>query len=335
MVKKVVKVKNGGKGIAVKLVSLIIIGFLTQFFIVEAYDSSLVIALILTIIFVLLSLYYWEKGFFNFLLFALITICTFISLEVSFNLGLYLNFIFSFILGLIFSFIYIKYKKNEIYDWLLLVGFVIVWSILAFNVLYRHDWILENVLNVPFVVIVLIIAKWFRFSKLSYSLMFIFMFMNVVGSHYTYSEVPFGFWLEGFLGLQRNHYDRIVHFLFGFLFAYPLREVYIRMGNYKGIWALLAPVTMVFGLSAIYELLEWGIAVIFGGDLGIAYLGSQGDIWDAQKDMFLAGMGSIIAMAVTFLVIMGNKGKAYLNELKESFKVHRAELGEVALAKMR
>ena len=170
---------------------------------------------------------------------------------------------------------------------------------------------MENVLNIPFVILLIIISRWFKFSKLSYTLIFIFMFLNIVGSHYTYAEVPFGFWLQNFFNLNRNHYDRIVHFSFGLLFAYPVREIFIRIGKAKGFWALWTPIELVLGLSAIYEILEWWIAVVFGGDMGIAYLGTQGDIWDAQWDMFLAGLGSIIAILIVLLVLLYLLG--YLN----------------------
>ena len=314
---------------------LLILGFLIQFFIMESYTLNIFISIITALAFIFLGYYFWSKSFFNFFLFALTSLILFISLEISFNIGFYLNFLLSLIFSLIFSFICLKWKHNENYPLLLLSSFIIIWIILGFNVLDRTDWILENSINIPFIIIAVLISKWFRFSKLSYSLFYLFMFMNVIGSHYTYSEVPFGFWLEGFLGLTRNHCDRIIHFCFGLLLAYPMREVYVRIGNYKGFWALTAPIMMVIGLSAIYELLEWGIAIIFGGDLGIAYLGSQGDVWDAQKDMFLAGIGSVITMGITFLVLISYKRKTLISEIKESLKVKKqTPLGEVALEKI-
>ncbi|MBI2631712.1 DUF2238 domain-containing protein [Candidatus Pacearchaeota archaeon] len=314
---------------------LLIMGFLIQFFIMESYTLNVLFSIIASLVFIFLGYYFWNKSFFNFFLFSLTAISFFVSLEVSFNIGFYLTFLFSLIFSLIFSFAYLKWKHDENYPLLLLISFIFIWIILGFNVLDRTDWILENSINVPFIIIIVLLSKWFRFSKLSYSLFYLFMFMNVIGSHYTYSEVPFGFWLEGFLGITRNHYDRIIHFSFGFLLAYPLREVYIRVGNYKGFWALMAPIIMVLGLSAVYELLEWWIAVIFGGDLGIAYLGSQGDIWDAQKDMFLAGFGSIITMFIVFIVLITYKRKTFISEIKDSLKVKKqTPLGEIALEKI-
>jgi putative membrane protein len=217
----------------------------------------------------------------------------------------------------------------------LLTVFIIAWIILAFNVNYRDEWVIENLLNVPFVILLIVLSKWFKLSKLSYSCIFIFMMMNVIGSHYTYAEVPFGFWLQDFLGASRNHYDRIVHFSFGLLFAYPMRELFIRIGGSRGFWAWWMPIELVFGLSAVYEILEWWVAIIWGGDLGVAYLGSQGDVWDAQWDMFLAGTGAFIAMTIVLIVLFSYEGKKYLIEFKESLRVREKNpLGERALEKL-
>jgi putative membrane protein len=161
------------------------------------------------------------------------------------------------------------------------------------------------------------------------------MVLHVMGSHYTYSEVPLGYWMSEFFGLERNHFDRVVHFSFGFLWAYPMREIFRRIADAKGFWAFWIPVELVLALSCVFELIEWVFAVIFGGDLGIAYLGTQGDIWDAQKDMALAGLGSIIAMLITAGIIIYLDRKNFFREFKESFKVKsKAILGEVALEKM-
>ncbi|MEI6850099.1 MAG: DUF2238 domain-containing protein, partial [archaeon] len=224
-----------------------------------------------------------------------------------------------------------KYHDRKSYAWLLLVGFVMIWIILAFNVTYRDDWLLENYLTIPFVLLLLVISKWFKLSKTSYSLIFIYTTLHIIGSHYTYGDVPFGYWLQNFFHLGRNHYDRIVHFSFGFLLSYPVREIFIRIGKQKGIWALYSPIMLVLGLSCVYELIEWGVALKYGGDLGIAYLGSQGDIWDAQQDMFVAGIGSILAMTITAITVFAFRGKEYWKEIKESFRVEAPEQGEVAL----
>ena len=132
--------------------------------------------------------------------------------------------------------------------------------------------------------------------------------------------------------MTRNHYDRIVHFSFGFLLAYPIRELTIRISDAKGFWSFWFPVEFVLAFSAVYELLEWLIAVMFGGDLGIAYLGTQGDVWDAQKDMFVAGLGSVIAMLVIFVILWYFRRADFWRDLMDSFRVKQKKaLGEEAL----
>jgi putative membrane protein len=226
-------------------------------------------------------------------------------------------------------------KNPDKYSIILFITFLVYWVLIAINAKYLDGWISENALVVPFLIILYFVHKWFKFSKLSYSLIFTFMVLHVMGSHYTYSEVPLGYWMSEFFHLERNHFDRLVHFSFGFLGFYPMREFFRRIADAKGFWGFWIPVELVLALSCVFELIEWAVAVIFGGDLGIAYLGSQGDIWDAQKDMALAGLGSIIAMLITAGIIIYLDRKNFFREFKESFKVKsKAILGEVALEKM-
>jgi len=270
------------------------------------------------------------------MLLALTGIFLFISLEISFDSSEWLFFTISIVVSYLVIFLYDQDKKDMRYALLLLLVVFITWIILGFNVTYRDEWIIENLLNVPFIILLLIFSKYFKLSKLSYILIFVFMMLNEIGSHYTYAEVPFGFWLQDFLGLSRNHYDRIVHFCFGFLFAYPFREVFMRIGKTKGWWALLIPIITILGLAGVYEVIEWGAAEVFGGDLGVAYLGTQGDVWDAQKDIALAGIGAIIAMLITMIVLLSYKWKEYTKELGESFKIHDPNpLGEHAIDRMK
>lgn len=244
-------------------------------------------------------------------------------------------FSISFLFTLAVLFLYSKLKIKDKYPVLLFGVFVVCWIILAFNVKYFGDWKMENWLNVPFIILLAIFYRWFKFSNISYSCIFVFMVLNVVGSHYTYAEVPFGFWLQEVLNTTRNHYDRIVHFCFGLLFAYPMREIFKRIGNAKGFWALWIPIELVLALSCIYELMEWGIVIFFGGDLGVAYLGSQGDVWDAQKDMALAGLGSVVAMLITCFYLVKYNAKSFWKEFVDSLKVKDEKiLGERALEKL-
>jgi len=122
--------------------------------------------------------------------------------------------------------------------------------------------------------------------------------LHVYGSKYTYAENPFGYWLQDALHLSRNHYDRIVHFCFGFLLAYPMREMFLKWLKYPKWVAWLLPIEITLSVSALYELIEWAVADLFFKSHGASYLGTQGDIWDAQKDIFVAFCGAIIATTI-------------------------------------
>ena len=221
------------------------------------------------------------------------------------------------------------------YKIFLLAVFLAFWGWAAYQPLYPHDWLLENYLVFLWVPIILITGRYFKLSNISYTLITIFMCLHVVGSHYTYSEVPFGSTLGDWFGTDRNMYDRLVHFSYGLLLAYPVREVFMRLANARGFWSYFLPIDLTFGFSAIYEIIEWRSAANVSPELGLAFLGSQGDIWDAQKDMGLAGLGAIITMLIVF-VIHVVLDKNVWKELKESFKIKDGDkpLGEVKLQEL-
>ncbi|CAB3854239.1 Inner membrane protein YjdF [Achromobacter aegrifaciens] len=188
--------------------------------------------------------------------------------------------------------------------------FAVIWTALAIAPHDRADWALENALVLAFGAALLFTRRWFVFSRTSYTLIFLYLCLHAVGAHYTYSLVPYDDWwraltghsFNSMVGWERNNFDRMVHFSYGLLLAYPIREIFLRVVEVRGFWAYFLPMDVTLSTSALYELLEWGAAATVGGDLGAAYLGTQGDIWDAQKDMALAAGGAVIAMAITALV---------------------------------
>lgn len=190
------------------------------------------------------------------------------------------------------------------------VLFAIIWTALAIAPHDRADWALENALVLAFGAALLVTRRWFVFSRTSYTLIFLYLCLHAVGAHYTYSLVPYDDWwraltghgFNSMVGWERNNFDRAVHFSYGLLLAYPIREIFLRVVEVRGFWAYFLPMDVTLSTSALYELLEWGAAATVGSELGAAYLGTQGDIWDAQKDMALAAAGAVIAMAITALV---------------------------------
>lgn len=185
-------------------------------------------------------------------------------------------------------------------------AFAVAWLWAAWQPLFPQDWALENVLS--------LLAAWWLvrrhrrapFSNASYLALCAFGIAHEIGSHYTYAEVPYDAWwsavtghsLDDALGFQRNHYDRLVHFLFGLLCYAPFREL---AGKLPVAAARLAPILLVATVSLVYEQVEMAAALMFGGDLGVAYLGTQGDPWDAQKDSALALAGALLALAIASL----------------------------------
>ncbi len=193
------------------------------------------------------------------------------------------------------------FKDNRLLHVLIAV-YVVVWVLAAINPHHPDDWLLENVLVVTFVPLLTLTYRKFCLSDLSYLLITVFMILHSIGSHYTYAEVPFGFWLRDALHLSRNHYDRIVHFGFGLLMAYPIREIFLLVVRAKGFWAYYLPLDVTLAFSGLYEIVEWLAAAATNPELGTAYLGTQGDVWDAQKDMGLAALGALACMVVTAVV---------------------------------
>jgi len=183
----------------------------------------------------------------------------------------------------------------------LVVWYAAVWVATSIAPLDRHDWFLENIL--VFAVMALLIGTYrvFPLSDLSYLLITAFLTVHAIGAHYTYSEVPFGFWIQRTFGFARNPFDRIVHFSFGLLMAYPIREVFLRVANARGFWAYYLPLDVTLAFSAVYEIMEMVIATMVAPGTGDAWLGTQGDVWDAQKDMGLAALGALLCMCLTAL----------------------------------
>jgi putative membrane protein len=175
-----------------------------------------------------------------------------------------------------------------------LVVFLVGWSACAVAPLDRADWLLENL--PVFVAVPLAVATYhrFRFSDAAYVQATVFALLHVIGSHYTYSEVPLGWWLARAGDLGRNHYDRIVHFAFGLLMLRPIAELALREVHGRAARAYLA-VAAVALWSVLYEVTEWIVASIADPAAGTAYLGTQGDQWDAQKDMALACLGGVLS----------------------------------------
>jgi putative membrane protein len=185
-------------------------------------------------------------------------------------------------------------SRHEALALLAATGIVLLWSGIG-----PHDrltWLLEVapvLIGVP-----ILLATYARFplSPLLYRLLFLHAVILMVGGHYTYSEVPVGFWVQDLLSLSRNPYDRLGHFAQGFVPAILAREILIRRSPLRpGKWLFFLVVCVCLAVSASYELIEWWAALI-GGASAEYFLGTQGDVWDTQWDMFLALIGALSAL---------------------------------------
>jgi putative membrane protein len=180
----------------------------------------------------------------------------------------------------------------------LIAAYGAFWVALAIAPLNRTGWMLEHT---PTLAGVLVLAATYRslaLSNLSYGLIGLFISLHSVGAHYGYAQVPFGFWLRDAFDFNRNHYDRVVHFSFGLLMAYPIREVILRTTNLRGFWAYYLPLDVTIATSGVYEVCEMFVAMTVQPAQGILFLGTQGDEWDAQKDMGMAALGALTTMVL-------------------------------------
>jgi putative membrane protein len=195
---------------------------------------------------------------------------------------------------------------DRVFNALVIAAFLAVLAISGHGAHQRDVWLLEN--TILLVALPVLALAWCHvgLSRTSLVLILVFLCLHEVGTHYTYSEVPYDGWfqrltghsLNAMLGWERNHYDRLVHFFYGLLITSPVREALVRAAGLRGVWSYLLPLAVMVSTSTAYELIEWAAALLFGGDLGMAYLGTQGDIWDAHKDTALASLGAVLALVI-------------------------------------
>lgn len=191
-------------------------------------------------------------------------------------------------------------RNRRILFGLLLWYFVLsLWT--AYEPADRQFWLLSSILPAAFVLVLAGTHRHVPFSILSYILITLFLTLHTIGVHYTYAQVPVGAWFEQTLPLGRNQYDRLVHFCFGFFLTYPIEELFRLTVSLRGWLLYYLPVMTVLGLSGLWEIIESWVARTVHPELGITYLGSQGDVWDAQKDMAAAMYGSLLCVILLLL----------------------------------
>jgi putative membrane protein len=199
---------------------------------------------------------------------------------------------------------------------LVLLGiYGLVFTVCAIEPYSRDVWWAENIPVMIVVAALVGFARVHRFSNTSYILMSVFIILHTIGGHYTFERVPFG-WVTDFFGFDRNHYDRLAHFSVGF-YAYPIAETLMTRRLVRTRWIVsLFPIFAIVTVAGIYEIIEWQYAMTADPTAGIAVLGSQGDIWDAQKDILADTLGAILVMILFF--VQHREELATLNYVKRN-----------------
>ena len=187
-------------------------------------------------------------------------------------------------------------KSDRLFYSCLLVALGIVFAWSAINPHDYFTWLLEVLPVLIALPLLWATHRRFTFTRMAYALIFVHAVVLIVGGHYTYALVPLGNWAREAFDLTRNHYDRIGHFAQGFIPAIVAREILLRTSPLKrGKWLFTIVVSICIAISALYELVEWGVAEATG-TAAEAFLGTQGDVWDTQKDMALCTVGAIAAL---------------------------------------
>ena len=184
---------------------------------------------------------------------------------------------------------------------LLLLGYIILFVWAAISPYSRATWYAENIPIVMIAVsLVVLYMRGFVFTPISYALMAVLLYLHTIGGHYTFERVPFGF-VTNLFGFHRNHFDRVGHFSVGF-YAFAIAEALVRTRAVRSrVVLFLFPIFAIGFVAMSYELIEWWYAVADGGASGAAFLGSQGDVWDAQEDMFADTLGAILLTTIFFV----------------------------------
>ena len=180
--------------------------------------------------------------------------------------------------------------------------FAAFWAVSFAGTTDLANWWIENLLVILFTGALVLSFRRFAFSDLSYALILVFLILHVYGAKYAYADNVLGFWIQKHFHTARNPYDRIVHTSFGLLMSYPVRELLKRRMKVSERWNWILPAELILSMSALFELIEWSIADIFFPAHGASYVGTQGDIWDAQKDIFVATCGAIVAMLAGWMI---------------------------------
>jgi putative membrane protein len=208
--------------------------------------------------------------------------------------------------------------SQKLYNYIIFTLFLVVWTWSSYHPASSQNWFLENKLIFATIPIIICTVWFLKLSRLSVTLITLFLILHLIGAHYNYGSVPFGQTIGEWLKTDRNMYDRLVHFSFGFLMFYPIRELFLRIANVKTFWSYYLPFDVVLSFSAIYEIMEWFTVRQSDPHVGYLFIGGT-DPFDASKDMAMAGIGALLALIIIF-ILQANLTKNFWKKLKRSVK---------------
>lgn len=214
-------------------------------------------------------------------------------------------------------------KKQQNYDtyykYGLLSLFLIVWVWSLWHPTNQGNWFMENKALFFSVPIIYFLFIWYiKFSKLSLTMVTIFVMLHAMGAHYNYGSVPFGVTIGTIFNSNSNMYDKLVHFSFGLLIVYPLREMFLRIASMKGFWGYLCPFMAVVTLGTFYEIYEWVTVLQYDPQTGYLFIGGS-DPFDATKDLLAAIVGAFITLSFVALLGFLKTKKYFKKHMRESF----------------
>jgi putative membrane protein len=213
---------------------------------------------------------------------------------------------------------YLYFRENRFLHWIC-AATIAMFAAAAYHPDTIFDFFLENGCVAIGLAFLILTYRKLPLSDLSYLLIFIYLCLHEWGAHYKYSDVPLGEWMKPLLHTKRNMYDRVAHFSFGLLMSYPLQEFFMRKVKVRNGWRYMLPVEAILSFSAIYEILEAGAAMVLTPARGEEFVGMQGDMWDSQEDMLMAGLGSIAAIIILAVVRHQRAARAVRRELAEAY----------------
>jgi putative membrane protein len=197
--------------------------------------------------------------------------------------------------------------------------FSIIWLLSGIHPNDPANWLMESKIFFSTLPLTIALVLYVRLSKFSLFLIIIFLLLHVVGMHYNYGQVPFGYWLGHMIHTDRNMYDRLVHAMFGLLLVYPIREMLLRFDSMKGFFGYFIPINMILSMSALYEIMEWYSSLKINSHEVYLFIGGT-DPFDAEKDMLMALIGSIVAIGIVFW-INSRKDDHFLKRLGKSLEL--------------